>query len=453
MTGTRAQEYKIEAAVIYSERLKRGYDVRTYVMELSLFEDIQLPYLTGQVVMMDDMGAFDEMALRGTETIYLKISGVEEGYRPEVMLTMNITSIVKRVKTAERTEVYQLSLISPIAYRDSAVKVSRSYVGKLDDIAASIVKNYLGVEVSYDYLGRSTGQAAVKVIPPYITPLESAKWLLDRATTIDGVPFCCWQSIYEQIPEETIRFGNLDTMMKPDAGPWNKNKPLIYSQSGAQSVALKKTLDQSFVLKDFVSRNTATNLERMCDAAIGSQLSTLDTYTSQNFRRHFGVTKYLEDVKTEIMYSDQNVHDDVMTITVRGETKKLDEFNHRHIDMITSYGTYGTWNSYHDDPRQLDAMNKVRSNAIRSLLRKNTYEIVAAGSAFFAPMAGGGKVGVGAGDVTRIDVLTADTSEDEPQYDENRSGDYMIGKCRHVFKDTTHTVSASVTKLDKGKQS
>lgn len=452
MVSTRAQEYKIEAAVIYSERLERGYDVKSYVMELSLFEDIELPYLTGQVVLMDDIGAFDEMALRGTETIYFKISGVEKGYNPEVMLTMNITSIVKRVKTNERTEVYQLSLVSPIAYRDSAVKVSKSYVGKLDDIAASILKNYLGVEVSYDYLGRSTGQAAVKVIPPYITPLESAKWLLDRATTVDGVPFCCWQSIYEQIPDETIRFGNLDTMMKPDAGPWNANQPLVYSQASGQSVALGKTLDQSFVLKEFISRDTATNLERMCDAAIGSQFATLDTYTSQNFRRHFGVTNYLEDVKPEIMYGDQNVHDDVMTITVRGETKKLDEFNHRHIDMITSYGTYGTWNSYHDDPRQLDAMNKIRSHSIRSLLRKNTYEIVAAGSAFFAPMKDGGKVGVGAGDVTRINVFTSDTSREETQFDENRSGDYMIAKCRHVFKDTTHTISATVSKLDKGKQ-
>ena len=446
----KAQEYKIETASITSERLGETYDVKSYVMELSLFEDIELPYLTGQMVLMDDMGVFDEMSLKGTETIRLRVSGVEENYNPSFELTMNITSIVKKLKVAERTEVYHLSLISPHAYRDAAVKVSKSFVGILDDIAANILQNYLDVDVSFDYRGGTVGQAAVKVIPPYLSPLESAKWLLERATTIKGIPFCCWQSVYEQSDKETIRIGNLDYMMT--GGPvWNEDVPLIYSQSGGQSVALKDTLSQAFVLKDFVASNYATNLDRMCDGAIGSQFTTLDTYTSQNYSRHFGVNDYLETVKGEIMRGgEQEVHDPDMTLSIRGENKKLDEHDHRYINTVTSYGTYGSWNSYHDDPRQLDAMNKVRAHALRSLLRKNTYEIVAAGSAFFSPMAGGGDVGIGAGDVTKIDVFSSDTSIEEPEFDENRSGYYMIGKCRHIFKDTTHTVAAEITKLDKG---
>ena len=457
MEKQKAQEYKIDRALITAERLGGEYDVREYVIELSLFEDIGLPYLTGQAVIMDDMGVFDEIDLKGTETIEFKVSGVEEGYeQPSFTLTMNINSIVKRVKTAERTEVYQLSLISPMAYRDSGVKVSKSYLGKLDDIAAAIVKNYLDVEVSFDYLGRSVGQAAVKVIPPFLTPLEAAKWLLNRATTIDGVPFCCWQSIYEQDGQEKIRFGNLDYMMTGGRGRggrvWNADQPLVYSQGlGGGQVALEGVPDQKFVIKSFESKETANNLQMMCDAAIGTRFSTLDTYTSQKYSRHFGIGKYLDDVKTEIMLSpEQQVHDTEMTLTIRGEKKKLDEFDHRHIDMITSYGTYGAWNSYHDDPRQLDAMNKIRANAVRSLMNKNTYEMVVAGSAFFEPMVAGSPVGVGAGDVTRINVISADTMEEEPSLDENRTGNYMVVRCRHVFKDTTHSVSALVTKLDKG---
>ena len=80
MTTNRAQEFKIDKAIISAEHLGSDYDVKSYVLELSLFEDIELPYLSGQIICMDDMGSFDEMNLKGTETIRLKVSGTEKGY-------------------------------------------------------------------------------------------------------------------------------------------------------------------------------------------------------------------------------------------------------------------------------------------------------------------------------------------------------------------------------------
>ena len=232
-----ADEYLIKKAVIFSERLKEKYDVKSYILELSLFEDIELPYISGSMTVMDDMGSFFEMNLKGTEQIELLISGAEESTSlAKFSITMNITSIVRKVKTNERTEVYTLSLVSPIAFKDEGIKVSKSYHGVLDSIAGNIVEAYLGVEVNRNYQSSRAVQEKVKVIIPYLSPLESATWLLDRATTIIGAPFYMWQSIWEQGEQDTVRIGTLDRMMTGGA-VWNKDSPMIYSQAAAASVA------------------------------------------------------------------------------------------------------------------------------------------------------------------------------------------------------------------------
>jgi hypothetical protein len=446
----RGQEFKIDAAIITGERLKSAYNLRSYVLEFSLFEDIDLPYISGQLVCMDDMGVFDEMALMGTEQVYITLTGVKEEIR--LNISMNIVSVVKRVKTAERTEVYHLNLVSPIAFRDQGIKISKSYTGKLDDIAIKVLQNHLeNPRISMAYAG-NVAQSSVKVITPYISPLETAKWLLNRATEFSGAPFFLWQSIYEQDKQETLRIGDLESMMTKGE-VWNEDQPLLYSQSEAMRVALEDTVDQKFVIKEMTSNNVADTMNTMADGAVGSMFSSLDTYTSQRYSRHFDSKLMLDRSKERVMAGTQiqNVVDEQKMLSYEGETRAINEWNHRHFDVITSYGTYGPWNSYHDDPRQLDAINKMKSKSFHSLLQKNPIEILAAGAAFFRE----GSTGAGAGDVTKVRVImseahTGGDNSPEPQIDENRSGYYLIKKCRHTFSNTIHNVSAQLVKLDKG---
>ena len=448
MASELANEYIIDAAIITGDRLPQAYNMTQMVLEFSLFEDIELPYLTGQMVFMDDAGSFNEMQLKGTETLYVSVRGAEEtNTKARINIFMNIVSIEKKMKTTERTEVYHLSLMSPMAFRDQGIKLSKSFTGKLDEVSASILQNYLDLNVTYDYTRLTTAQSSMKLITPYISPLESAKWLLDRATTVRGAPFFLWQSVYEQNGPETIRIGDLETMMT-GTEPWNAGNPLTYSQAGANDVALKDTADQKRIIQSFVTNKMENTVKNMNDGAVGALFSTLDTYTSQDYSRHFAVSQLLEQEKTYLYKNTQNVHDDVTTLSYRGEERKIDQWDNRYFNLITSYGTYGSWNSYHDDPRQLDAMNKMRSNSILSLLHRNSIDMTLQGSTFFGPMLEGGDKGVGAGDVTEIQVIMSDTIQDEPQKDENLSGNYMILKCRHVFANTTHTVHATVSKLD-----
>ena len=66
-----AQEFKITEAIISADRLDDTYDIQTYIIELSLFEDLDKPYDTGQIVFMDDLGLIQEIKILGTEKIKL----------------------------------------------------------------------------------------------------------------------------------------------------------------------------------------------------------------------------------------------------------------------------------------------------------------------------------------------------------------------------------------------
>jgi hypothetical protein len=191
----------------------------------------------------------------------------------------------------------------------------------------------------------------------------------------------------------------------------------------------------------------------MEQGSIGSSFSNLDTYTGQSYTRHFDVKNLLNSAGFYLMRgklgNPQNVIDEKQTLTYEGQTKKSHEWDHRYFNTLTSYGTYASVNSYHDDPREMDMMNKMNARAIKNLFQKNTVEIVANGSLFFKPMTTGATVGVGAGDMIRINYLRADTQAEEPQLDEILSGHYIIHRCRHLFSGTRHQVSATVSKIDK----
>ena len=450
-----ADEYVIKKAVIFSERLKEKYDVKSYILELSLFEDIELPYISGSMTVMDDMGSFFEMNLKGTEQIELLISGAEESTSlAKFSITMNITSIVRKVKTNERTEVYTLSLVSPIAFKDEGIKVSKSYHGVLDSIAGNIVEAYLGVEVNRNYQTSRAVQEKVKVIIPYLSPLESATWLLDRATTIIGAPFYMWQSIWEQGEQDTVRIGTLDRMMTGGA-VWNKDSPMIYSQAAAASVALLGQLEQDFIIKEFDTINNQDTTRLMSEGALGARLTNIDSYTGQNYSRHFDVKELLEDSKISLMRADQdgirgiqNVFDESLTLNYQGQSKKSNKWDNRYFSTVTSYGTYGSINSYHDDPRELDAMNKMNSRATKALFNKNPINVVLNGAAFLKPLTTGASTGVSAGDTLFMNFMRSDTREAKPEIDEVISGVYLIQRARHFFSNTKYQVSATVSKID-----
>ena len=457
-----AQEFKITEATITADRLgDKGYDIKQYIMELSCFEDIEKPYVTGQIVFMDDIGLIQQIKILGTEKIKLTVATAERDTVGDVSWTMefNIVSIIQQEKTAERTEVYHINIISPHAYRDQNIKISRSYTGRLTKISEAILINHLGVEVDRSYGGDQVeSQDPVRIITPYISPLEAVSWLMDRATTDVGCPYYAYQTLYDQVKGvDKIRIGNLEKMMSAKA--FNEEKHMLFSQARGMLIAGESQDKQDVIVKRVLVDSIQDTLKLTQEGALGANLMYIDTYTSQKFDRHFDGAKLLERLASvgvlgEGKVAGQNVYDVEQKIEVEGEEKKLTDCESRYISTISSYGTYGSINSYADDQDQLQAMNKIRSNAIKSLLNKNMIEVTIPGISFFKSKGAGGASLPSVGDVIWIDFLQSATDDAKDGFlNQELSGLYLIHKCRNFYRNTVHEVIMFVTKLAKNPKS
>jgi hypothetical protein len=451
-----AQEFKITEAIITAERFGgEEYDIRAYIMELSCFEDLEKPYVTGQIVFMDDIGLIQEIKILGTEQIKLTVETVEKSIDP-VKWTMqfNIVSIVQQEKTAERTEVFHVNIISPHAYRDQNIKISRSYTGRLTKIAEAVMKNHLEVEIDRSYGGDQVeAQDPVRIITPYISPLETVTWLMDRATTDIGCPYYAYQTLYDQEDGvDKIRIGNLEKMMNAKA--FNDERHMLFSQSRGMLIAGESQAKQDVIVKRVLVDTIQDTLKLTQEGALGANLTNIDTYTSQKYDRHFDAKKLLDRLGDANVVTggkeNQNVYDIEQKISIEGEEKTLPDCESRFISTIASFGTYGSINSYADDQNQFQAMNKIRSNAIKSLLNKNMIEVTIPGISFFKSKGAGGASLPSVGDVIWIDFLKSNTDDaSNGTLNQELSGLYLIHKCRNHYRNTVHEVVMAVTKLAK----
>jgi len=451
MALQRAQEYKITEAVIFADRLDKEYNITNYIGELSFFEDIERPYVTAQLVCMDDIGVFDEIKPLGTEQIRFTIESADESVgNLSFTIVLNLVSIILTNKVTDRTEIYHINLISPHAYRDPNIRVSRSYTGKLELTAEAVLKNHLDVDVDISYTGGwSSLQGPVKVLIPYLTPLETVEWLLDRATTLIGSPFYTWQTIYDQVDgRDTVRFGNLEQMM--NAPTYNEDVPLIYSAAAAADVGGSNLSEQGVTVKGIKVENIQDTLKMVYEGSIGSSIKTVDTYTSDVDRKHYSIKEHLsrlEKMRVVPFGANQNIYDEDNKLRVGGKEKSMHELNSREYCTITSYGTYGSVNSYHDTQDASDNVNKLRGPAVKSMLNKNMFDIVIPGIAFMQALRDGNS-GVSVGDTVMIDFLNSNTDEDSPDaFNEELSGKYLIHRCRNIFKGTTHEIVVTISKF------
>lgn len=452
-----AQEYKISDAIITADRLgDNEVEVTFLIAEFTVFENIDKPYLTAQVAIMDDKGIFARIGFKGTEKLTLTISSTDEDLKTRGLQfthTFNMTSIIKKIKVNDKTEMYVFSLIDEHAFIDSTIKISKSYKGKFEDIAASICASELNLNVDRSYFTPSV-QDNVKVVIPYMSPLQAAKWLVNRASTENGSPFFIYSTLYDQINGQNgVRIGNLDVMLAQT--PFNERIPYLYSSSLTNVAVTLPIEKQAMLIKDVQFLDLENTLELVDIGAIGSKVYSKDVFTSEELNGRHKVRRTLDKLQqSEVIPSNskQTVFDEKQVIEEDGSnTTFLDDTNARVVSLLTSKGTYGKFKSYHDVENNAQLLNKVRRLSINSLLYRNMIDVTIPGLGFFATLKDGGR-GVSVGDVVRINFLISDTSvesaSEDAALDKEKSGDYLILRARNTFKDTEHNITLSITKLN-----
>ena len=201
------------------------FDVSGIFAELNIFDSILMPCMSGNIVIKDAIGLSKRLLFDGSEYLVVNITKSGETNSTNILKNFRIYKQTDRKNVNQNTELYILHFVSEELIYSEQQKVSQHYKGTYDQIAVSILLNYL--KVSNKKIGIVEKTRGVhNSIVPLLTPFETVQWLSKRAVNSDnkanflffenkvGFNFVSLSTLYANDPLLTINF---DTKNLSDA--------------------------------------------------------------------------------------------------------------------------------------------------------------------------------------------------------------------------------------------
>lgn len=121
---------------------EKTYDITLIVLEFSIFESINNPYILGEIIIEDTtVNLLANLPIQGRELITFNIK-TETFSNTVYSYKLNVSGIEARA-TVGRQQVYKLSLISYEGLTNEAIRIGKIIEGSNDTIVETILKDYL----------------------------------------------------------------------------------------------------------------------------------------------------------------------------------------------------------------------------------------------------------------------------------------------------------------------
>ena len=158
--------------------------IATAGAELSIYEDIEQNFITGNLTFIDTEDVVNKLPILGQEYLEFKVrtplkSTYNEG---EYDFTNTRMAVYKCTKERLNSNTQQVSLdfISTEAIKDSNTKISRAFDGPYDDAVAKIFKNTWGLNSKKKFYVQPT-QGNFKFVAPNQRPTDIMNMIASRA--------------------------------------------------------------------------------------------------------------------------------------------------------------------------------------------------------------------------------------------------------------------------------
>ncbi len=422
------------------EEDERNVSLGKSVFQVDIFENIERPFLSGTVTFRDDTRIYDQyFDIKGTERLKIVFSN-KDNTNP-IKKRFVIRRVQSATKTNETTEVIIMNIIDETYFIDTVSRFSKGYKGTPEEIVEKILIDNLNKEVDIDDI-KST-QEPMRVVVPFLTPIQAAQWVTQRATTAFGFPFYLYATLFD----ENLILKSMEKMFKQPV--WNEDILFSFSQfKNSQETSLISDTNL-YNIQEFKVTNNEDTLHLMERGAVGCSYNVFDatTGTVENFR--FDVNEFFNDViqENDLLGEDTKNMTSIMDDTTEFEgVGKLSEVDGQTYDRIIANNTYSDMaNYYGGGSYPLDATAK----ALRNIVGKSSSVMRVGGAIFFA---GAENRTIG----SKINVYFPNNDPEgiivEKTKDLKRSGEYVIHSCRHIFSDERHVIDAQLMKLGNPKE-
>ena len=124
-------EIQILSAVLASTRTSITVDISSILVEISVFENIENPFITGYITMVDNDRVIERMDIQGAEllTLRYKRNHSTSDIR-EIKHEFVVQSVEKQFKTNDMSQVIVLKCVDKEAFKSSLHNVNSAYKGE-----------------------------------------------------------------------------------------------------------------------------------------------------------------------------------------------------------------------------------------------------------------------------------------------------------------------------------
>jgi hypothetical protein len=438
-----AEQIEIIEVSIRSERFQD--DKRLFVagidndapvaVELEIYENIYMPYLTGSILIQDDNDIYRVAEIKGTERVHIRFKS--PGTDSEIEKVFIISTVQRIIKVNDQMSQLLLELTEDHGYFNELELINKSYNGTGVNVIEKILQDNTNKKLKRDYY-KAPAQRDFRYIVPWQSSYQAINTVLNFITTDNNLPYFFFSSL----TSDDLILTDLESILERE--PFNQNdKPFTYSQG---QLSKSKTLeDEVFTITnlDTSELNDVISLAKM--GSIGASFESADTLSGQ------ADTGYRIDMKQE--YQKLN---DAEIINLKNnrypidDTFRIDEKQDIEITELNSKKYSVLSHSPYDDingliPDNLTTRQVTVKNNFMKLLADNSFTITVPGLAFAVK-----DTNRSVGHQIRIDILKeGNVLTEATNIDERRSGNFIMIAKKHVFDfiSETHNVVIKVGRI------
>lgn len=474
-----AYSFELEIAELYSPNFPdRVFDIRNIVVEIDIFENLEKPYLTGNILLINDNDLYSVFNFNGIQSIVLGFRLPEKNSKT-IRKRFYIDKTVQDIKATDRESALLFHLIEDIGYVSEYINVNNVFEGKGSEIIRKVVSSYFDRKVYFvDEVETIEPQKPFKIVVPNLTPLETTSWVLDRMTADDGSPFYLYSTLSgAEVSRDKLNTGlflkNWQTMVNQVN---RSNYPFIYSSAEVnrsntsvdqqmfiiqnhydeESSDITSLNDSGFVNAKFLFHDVNTNTtyipgydEQTINYGANRTLPYGKRWTAKAF-----FEKALGNSKLSGAVVDKYPIDGRIPYSLTTSPNTLGDINplisqrpeSRVVAQVFSSATHDPgYYSYLEGLNDGEHLTKINSKALKNWSMFSPLTFTVPGRLFL-----NGSVNTTIGVKYKLQFISG--VGEQARIDNHRSGDYLMYAARHVFsRDGGYTVHFSGIKLNGGK--
>ena len=150
MSNTRLSPFIYEEILLESERLQIPIDIKNVVTDFDIFENMNKPYLTATLILVDNSAIVENVDILGGETITLKLKSLKNDDALIITKKFYVSKIIKSARVNNATEVDVIHLIEDIAFISNLNNINKFYNGTTSSIIGKIARQFFSKSVTVD---------------------------------------------------------------------------------------------------------------------------------------------------------------------------------------------------------------------------------------------------------------------------------------------------------------